>query len=117
MRIRRTTPPRLLAALLALAGAPALAAPSCPVPSEIWDRPRSGRALLGEEAIRPCLGPAARDPALRVLIRHGSRGEAPLQAEELKGWLAALAIEPSRVDLVNDLGANDRVVIEVAGRK
>lgn len=117
MKFCRTTPTRLLAALLALAGAPALAAPSCPVPSEIWDRPRSGRALLGEEAIRPCLGSAARDPALRVLIRHGSRGEAPLQAEELKGWLAALAIESSRVDLVNDLGVNDRVVIEVAGRK
>lgn len=103
--------------MLILTGGPALAAPACPVPSELWDRPRSGRALLGEEALKPCLGQAARDPALRVLIRHGNRGEAPLQAEELRGWLAALAIEPSRVDLVNDLGANDRVVVEVAGRK
>lgn len=113
MRIRRTTPPRLLAALLALAGAPVLAAPSCPVPSEIWDRPRSGRALLGEDAIRPCLGPAARDPALRVLIRHGSRGEAPLQAEELKGWLAALAIDPARIALAGDLGPGDELALEV----
>jgi hypothetical protein len=105
----------LLLTLLLLTGAPALAAPACPVPSELWDRPRSGRALLADAALKPCLQPAAADPAPRLLIRHGSRGETPLQAEELKGWLAALAIEPARVDLVNDLGANDRIVIELAG--
>jgi hypothetical protein len=109
---------RAAALLLALAGAvsaPALAAPPCPVPSELWDRPRSGPALLAEPALKPCLRKVALDPQARVLIRHGSRGEAPLHAEELLGWLAALAIEPARVDLANDLGASEQLVIEVVG--
>ncbi|HEX6829229.1 MAG TPA: hypothetical protein VF104_09640 [Burkholderiales bacterium] len=107
----------VLLVLLGAACGPALAASSCQVPSELWDRPRSGRLLLGEQALKPCLEKAAQDPAARLLIRHGNRGEAPLHAEELKGWLAALAIDPSRVLLVNDLGANEQMVIELAGGK
>ena len=76
-------------------------------------RPLAAALLL----LRPGQAPAARDPMLRVLIRHGVRGEAPLQAEALRGWLTALAIESSRVERVNDLGAGERLMIEVAGRR
>lgn len=88
---------------------------SCPVPPELWDRPRSGRALLELEPIKPCLIEMTREPSLRLRIHHGNRGEAALQADELRSWLAALAIDPARVELVNDLQRSDEMVLEVAG--
>ena len=103
--------------LLCLAAGPAGAALRCAVPPELWDKPRSGRALAANPALKPCLEQAALNPSARVVIRHGSRGEAPLQAEELKGWLAALALDPARVALANDLGAGDDLVLEVGATK
>ncbi|HSD60996.1 MAG TPA: hypothetical protein VLC55_09100 [Burkholderiales bacterium] len=103
--------------LLALLAGPVTAAQRCPVPPELWDKPRSGRALAANPALKPCLEQAALNPATRVVIRHGSRGEAPLQAEELQGWLAALALDPARVALANDLGAGDELVLEVGTPK
>src|SRR5512134_1568707 len=110
------SPPHI-AFLLVLLAAPAAAAQRCPVPPELWDKPRSGRALTANPAIKPCLEQAALNPSTRIVIRHGSRGEAPLQAEELKGWLAALALDPARVALANDLGAGDDLVLEVDAPK
>lgn len=103
--------------LLCLLSGPAAAEPRCPVPAELWDKPRSGRALAASPALKPCLQQAALNASARVVIRHGSRGEAPLQAEELKGWLAALAIDPARIALANDLGANDDLAVEVGAPK
>ncbi len=103
-----------LPCLLALLAGPALAAQRCQVPPELWDKPRSGRALAANPALKPCLEQAALRPSARVVIRHGSRGEAPLQAEELKGWLAALAIDPARIALAGDLGPGDELALEVA---
>lgn len=100
--------------LLALLAGPAAAVQRCPVPPEVWDKPRSGRALAANPALKPCLEQAALNPSARVVIRHGRRGEAPLQAEELKGWLAALALDPARVALANDLGPGDDLVLEVS---
>ncbi len=97
-----------------LVSARAQADPSCPVPPELWDRPRSGRSLLELNAIKPCLNEMLREPSQRLRIHHGSRGEGVLQAEELRSWLAALAIDPARVDLVNDLQRSEEIVLEVA---
>ena len=55
-----------------------------------------------------------KETSLRLKIHHGNRGEAALQADELRSWLAALAIDPARVELVNDLQRSDEMVLEVA---
>jgi hypothetical protein len=93
------------------------AAISCPVPPELWDRPRSGRALLELDAIRPCIGELVREPSRRLTIHHGTGGEGLLQAEELRSWLAALAVDPNRVDFANDLQRNQGIVLEVVDAK
>lgn len=105
----------LLAA--AFVSAAVQAATSCPVPPELWDRPRSGRALLELDAIKPCIAELVREPSRRLRIHHGTGGEGPLQAEELRSWLAALAVDPNRVDLANDLQRNEGIVLEVVNAK
>jgi hypothetical protein len=107
---------RLLALGLALVALSAEAGQRCSVPAELWDKPRSGHALLAQASLKPCMSEAAREESARVVIHYGNRGETPLQAEELKGWLAALAIDPARVELLNDLGQTEQLVVEVGPR-
>jgi hypothetical protein len=113
---RRPRAARLLLGVLAVLWGSAFGAQRCEVPAELWDKPRSGRALLSQPALKSCMAEAAREASTRVVIHHGNRGETPLQAEELRGWLAALAIDPARVELLNDLGQGDQIVLEVGGR-
>jgi hypothetical protein len=40
-----------------------------------------------------------------LLIVHGTRQEAQLQAEELRAWLVALAVESTRLQLRSDPAA------------
>jgi hypothetical protein len=113
---RRPRAARLLFGALAVVCGTAFGAQRCEVPAELWDKPRSGRALISQPVLKTCMAEAAREASARVVIHHGNRGETPLQAEELRGWLAALAIDPARVELLNDLGQGDQIVLEVGGR-
>lgn len=103
----------LAAALAAIAPAPAAAAPECTVPLALWDRPRSGAAVLATPELRPCVRALEGQPGARLAIRHAPAVESALQAEELRSWLAALAVDPERIDLVADLGPRDPLRIEV----
>ena len=47
------------------------------------------------------------------MVHHGPRQESLLLAEELRAWLVALALEPSRVMLQNDLKMDEPLRIEV----
>ena len=66
---------------------------------ELWDRPRSGRTVLAVPAVREALADLSSRPQARVVIRHPSGAEGMLQAEELRSWLIAHAVEPRRVEL------------------
>ena len=41
-------------------------------------------------------------PAARLLIHHGGSDESISQAEELRAWLIALAVDSKRIDLNTD---------------
>ena len=101
----------LLASLSAVAGT--AVAQSFVVPQTLWDRPRTGRAVLEETAVRDAVKAHLEHDGSRLVLHHGPTEEALLRAEELRAWLVALALEPSRVTLLNDLAVNDSLRIEV----
>ena len=91
----------------------AAAAQAFVVPAELWDRPRSGRAILEQPAIRQAVNLCLAQPGLRLVVHHAAGPEALHAAEELRSWLAALALDPGRISLRNDLKPSDPLRIEV----
>ena len=83
------------------------------VPLELWDRPRSGRAVLAVPAVRQARAAAALNASARLLIRHPARGEGSLQAEELRTWLIAHALAPARVVLRAGPAARQPLRLEI----
>lgn len=83
------------------------------VPAELWDRPRSAAAVAGEDSVKRAVGALLALPDARFVIHHAAGQEPLLQAEELKSWLAALAIDPRRVILRSDLAPGATLKIEV----
>ena len=83
------------------------------VPPELWDRPRTARAIIEQEPIKRAVGAALAQPAAQLIIRHGVGQEPMLQAEELRSWLGALAIDTKRIVLRNDLPAGAPIQIEI----
>ncbi len=69
---------------------------------ELWDRPRSAQAVMAQPAVRDAIAAYQRKGAARIVIIHGTRQEAQLQAEELRAWLVALAVDSARVQLRAD---------------
>jgi hypothetical protein len=96
-----------------LVAALAAAAQSFVVPPELWDRPRSGRAVLEQPAIRQAVNACLAQPGSRLIVRHAPGQESLLAAEELRSWLAALAVEPGRISLRNDLKTSEPLQLEV----
>ena len=101
----------LLASLSAIAGG--AAAQGFVVPQALWDRPRTARAVLEQAAIRDAVKAHLEHEGSRLMLHHGPTQDALLQAEELRAWLMALALESSRVTLQNDLRIDDPLRIEV----
>ena len=79
----------------------------------LWDRPRSARTVLDQPAVRQALELYLARPAARLLIHHGYGQDPLLQAEELRMWLMALAIDGARVTLINDVRPNEPLKLEV----
>ena len=106
---------RLLARalLLSMITAAAQAADIFAVTPALWDRPRSARSVLDEPAVRQAIGVHLSRPDSQLLIHHGSGQDPFLQAEELRNWLMALAIEGARIRLINEAGPNESLTIEV----
>jgi hypothetical protein len=91
----------------------AFAGPTFPVTAELWDRPRSGQVMLEQPALKQAVNAYLAQPGARLLIHHAAGQEALLQAEELRAWLTALAVESGRVSLRNDLKSGEQLTIEV----
>ena len=72
---------------------------------ELWDRPRSAQAVMGQPAVRQVVAAYQANSAARIMIVHGPRQEAQLQAEELRAWLVALAVDGARLQLRADPSA------------
>ena len=95
----------------------AAAAQTFVVPPELWDRPRSGRAVLEQPAIRQAVNACLAQPGSRLIVRHATGQESLLAAEELRSWLVALAVEPGRISLRNDLTASEPLRLEIEGNR
>lgn len=66
---------------------------------ELWDRPRSAQTVMAQPAVRQAVVAYQGRSSSRIVITHGTRQEALLQAEELRAWLVALAVDSARLQL------------------
>ena len=73
--------------------------------SELWDRPRSAQTVMAQPAVQRAVAAYQASSAARIMIIHGPRQEAQLQAEELRAWLVALAVDGARLQLRADPAA------------
>ena len=96
-----------------LAAVSAAVAQTFVVPPELWDRPRSGRAVLEQPAIRQAVNACLAQPDARLVVHHGAGQESLLAAEELRSWLTALALESERVSLRGGLKPSELLRLEV----
>jgi len=83
------------------------------LPPELWDRPRTARAVREQLAVKQALALHLAQPGSRLVIHHGYGQEPLVQAEELRAWLMALAIDGARISLVNDVKVHQSLNIEV----
>ena len=98
---------------LAAAVFSAHAGPMFAVPPELWDRPRSGEAILAQPALKQAVNACLAQPGATLLIHYGAGQDASLQADELRAWLIALAIDAAHVRLQNDLKPGEPLTVEV----
>lgn len=87
---------------LVLLAMPAQAADLAP---ELWDRPRSAQAVMAQPVVQQAVAAYQASTAARIVIVHGPRLESQLQAEELRAWLVALAVDSQRLQLRGDPSA------------
>ncbi len=69
---------------------------------ELWDRPRSAQAVMAQPAVQRAVAAYQANGAARIMIVHGPRQETQLQAEELRAWLVALAVDSARLQMRAD---------------
>lgn len=72
---------------------------------ELWDRPRSAQAVMAQPAVRQAVAAYQASGTAHITVIHGARQEAQLQAEELRAWLVALAVDGARLRLRADPAA------------
>lgn len=87
------------------------------VPSEFWERPRSGKATLEQAVLRQSVSNLLSKPGSMLVIHHDSGEEAALRAEELRAWLIALAVEATWIDMAADLPGSTDVRIELITKR
>lgn len=102
----------VLSATLSVAASAAESA-SSQVPAELWDRPRSGRVVMAVPAVRHALKSLLDNPGTKLALRHPPDLEPTLQAEELRAWLVAHALEPARIVLRADLPPRQLLQLEI----
>ena len=83
------------------------------VAPELWDRPRTGSALLAQDSVKGAVRAALAKPEARIVIHHSAGQEPLVQAEELRSWLGALAIDTRRIALRSDLEPGAALKIEI----
>lgn len=87
------------------------------VPSEFWERPRSGKATLEQAVLRQSVSDLLSKPGSMLVIHHNSGEEAALRAEELRAWLVALAVEATWIDMAADLPGSTELRVELITKR
>ena len=83
------------------------------IPAELWDRPRAAADVARQESVRRAVLEALAKPESQLVIHHANAQEPLLQAEELRSWLGALALDTRRIVLRSDLPLGAPLKIEV----
>ena len=83
------------------------------VAPELWDRPRSAEVVRAQESVKRAVTELLANPDAQLVIHHARSQEPELQAEELRSWLVALAIDSRRIALRADLDRGAPIKIEV----
>ena len=83
------------------------------VPSEFWERPRTGKAVLEQPALRQSVSALLSKSSATLMIHHSNDEEALLRAEELRAWLMALAVEATWIGVTGDLPGSAELQIEL----
>ena len=97
--------------LIAL-GSMSVSAQTFEVPGELWLAPRSGQAVRDNPQLRKAFSAYFQLAQPRVRLHHHKRDESSAQAEELRGWLIALGIDASRIELVED-SPTDQLTLDI----
>lgn len=90
-------------------------AESVAVPAELWEQPRSGAIILAQPVFKRSVEALLSNPEARLHILFGRGDEALLQAEELRAWLIALAVDGKRIELIADSENRRGLSLELAG--
>lgn len=118
--MNRASPVKLcrFAGLLALLCLPAAVGAQSffEVPGEFWETPRSAQLVLEQPALRRAVAACLARPDGVLVLHHGGGEENLLRVEELRGWLAALAVDAGRVELAGDLPGGRDIRIEIIAR-
>jgi hypothetical protein len=104
---------RFLCGLAWFLAAFAASAQTFMVPPELWDRPRSGQAILQQPAIRQAVNACLAQPGSRLVVHHAAGQEWLVAAEELRSWLTALAVDAGRISLRSGLKPSEPMRLEV----
>ncbi|MBS4098457.1 MAG: hypothetical protein KGZ83_16670 [Sulfuricella sp.] len=117
MKLRCLNPKLHLASLvLALLAAPAWCGPAFSVSPQFWEQPRTAAAVLAQPALRQAVSAWLGEADGRLVLHHGNGEEALLRAEELRGWLVALAVDAARIELAGDLPGSEEIRVELIAR-
>lgn len=108
MRLRHVIP-----LLCACAASGVQAQQSFSVPPDLWDRPRSARAVMEQPAVRQALDQYLARGGVRLVIHHAPGQEPLIQAEELRMWLMSLAVDGGRIALAGDMRPQESLKIEI----
>ena len=107
----------MLVRCLAILGLGVACAPALPqttnVAPEFWDRPRTAALVLAQESVKRVVVAALAEPDAQIVIHHPAGQDPQIQAEELRSWLGALAVDPRRIVLRSDLGLGAPMKMEL----
>jgi hypothetical protein len=84
-----------------------------PIAPALWDRPRTATSVLEQETIRSAVLAALAKPDAQIILHHAPGSEPQVQAEELRSWLGALAIDFRRIAVRADAAPGAPLRIEV----
>lgn len=87
------------------------------VPAELWEQPRTARAVLAQPALRQSVAALLARSGAALAIHYGSGEEALLRAEELRAWLIALAVDDKQITLAGDLPGAGELQIELTTKR
>ncbi len=78
-----------------------------------WAVPRSGAALLSMPPVRAAMRELDSAPQAHLRVRYPGGDEGTLWAHELQGWLVALGLASTRIELVPGSRRADALGLEV----